>query len=107
ARQALMAAVVVPLSPAASSQSPEPPGALPYDLAFDMRGFLWSTSLAVAPGGNRVAHEVRQPPPDSNLNARYMPNGTPSSVVGSKIYITDAATRQPLQLCPGGCAGRP
>lgn len=70
-RLVLRAILVSPVLIAASSpQSPDPPGALPYDLAFDMREFLWSTSLAVAREGNRVAYEVRQPPPDTNLSTR-------------------------------------
>src|SRR5438105_3432957 len=106
-RRALKLALVLPLSLAASSQTADPPRALPYELAFDLREFLWSTSLAVAPGGTRVAYEVRQPPPDSNLSARYMPNGTPSSVVGSKIYLTDWTARKTIELCPGGSCWRP
>lgn len=88
-------------------QSPEPPGALPYDLAFDLRQFLWSTALAPSPDGSRVAYDVRQPPADSNLSARYLPEGTPSSVVGSRVYLTDLATKRTIAVCPGGNCWRP
>lgn len=84
--------------------SPEP---LPYDLAFDMRAFLWSTALAVAPDGNRVAYAVRQPPVDANVDVRFMPNGAPASVVGSRIYITDTRDGGTLEVWPGGNCWRP
>lgn len=88
-------------------QSQDTPGALPYDLAFDMRDFLWNTSLAVTTDGNRVAYDVRQPPADSNLSERYQPNGTPSASVGSKIFITDRSTGRTITVCPGGSCWRP
>jgi dipeptidyl aminopeptidase/acylaminoacyl peptidase len=101
-------ALAAPLLVAASSaQAPDPPGALPYDLAFDMREFLWSTALAVAPDGIRVAYEGRQPPADSNLSERFLPNGTPTPVVGSRIYISDRSSAPAVEVCPGGSCWRP
>ncbi|MEO8451269.1 MAG: prolyl oligopeptidase family serine peptidase [Gemmatimonadota bacterium] len=88
------------------TQSPDRPGALPYDLAFAAREFLWSTAVAVSADGNRVAYEVRQPPADQNLSARFLPSGTPTSVVGSKVYITDRATGRTTEVSPGGSCWR-
>jgi dipeptidyl aminopeptidase/acylaminoacyl peptidase len=82
----------------------DPAGALPFDLAFDMREFLWSSTLSVSRDGRRVAYVVRQPRKDVNTSARYQPNGTPSSVVGGKVYLTDRGTAggKTTEVCPGG-----
>ncbi len=80
----------------------EPAGALAYDLAFDIREFLWSSTYSVSRDGRRVAYAVRQPPRDINLSSRFMPNGTPSSVVGAKVYLTDRQGGQTTTICPSG-----
>src|ERR1041384_4966815 len=85
--------------------APDPPGALPYEAAFDRRDLLLSPSLAVTRDGNQVAYEVRQPPAGADLNARFLPNGTPSLVAGSKVLITDRAAARPFDACPGGSGG--
>jgi dipeptidyl aminopeptidase/acylaminoacyl peptidase len=95
----VVGSVLIPLEPEA--------GALPYDLAFDMREFPWSTVLAVAPDARRVAYAVQQRPADMNLDARFMPNGSPGSVVGARVHITDRETSQTVDVCPGGNCWRP
>lgn len=85
----------------------EPAGALPYDLAFDIREFLWSSTYSVSRDGRRVAYAVRHPPRDVNLSSRFMPNGTLSSVVGAKVYLTDRQRRQTSIICPGGSCWAP
>jgi len=82
-------------------------GALDYDLAFDKREFLWDAVPAVSPGGMRVAYVVRHPPQDVDLNSRFMPNGTPSSVVGARLFVTDRLSGETEDLCPGGNCWRP
>ena len=81
------------------------PGALPFDLAFDRREFLWDAGPAASPGGGMVAYSVRQPPTDVNLDARYQRNGTPSSAVGSRVYLSEAAGGAAVDVCPrqGNC----
>lgn len=93
--------------PHASSQ--DPPGALPYDLAFGMASFIWDTQFAVSADGRFVAYDVRVPPADTtaNLDERYQPNGTPSSVAGTTIRYTEMATRRTVEVCPGGACWRP
>ena len=87
----------------------EPPGALPFDLAFDTREFLWSSTLSVSREGRRIAYVVRQPPGTVNLSTRFQPNGTPSSVVGGKVYLTDRGTpaARTTEVCPGGSCWAP
>jgi len=82
----------------------DPAGALPFDLAFDMREFLWSSTLSVSRDGRRVAYVVRQPRADANTSTRYQQNGTPSSVVGARVYVSDRATPggKTTEVCPGG-----
>jgi len=88
---------------------PEPQGALPFDLAFDMREFLWSSTLSISRDGRRIAYVVRQAPGNVNLSARFQPNGTPSSVVGGKVYLTDRGTptARTTEICPGGTCWAP
>jgi len=85
-------------------QRPDPPGALSFDLAFDTREFLWSSTLSVSRDGGRVAYAVRKPPGNVNLSTRFQPNGTPSSVVGAKLYVTDrqSPAGRTSEVCPGG-----
>ena len=103
----------VALLPAgAASQEPphsDPPAALPYDLAFGMASFIWDTRFAVSADGRFVAYEVRVPPADTsaNLDERYQPNGTPSSVVGATIRYTEMSTKRTVEVCPGGTCWRP
>ena len=108
----LAAALIVPAAAAAVPQqtpSDDPPGALPYDLAFGMAAFLWDTQFAVSADGRFVAYEVRVPPADTsaNLDERYQPNGTPSSMVGATIRYTEMATKRSVDVCPGGACWRP
>ena len=87
----------------------DPPGALPYELAFGMASFIWDTQFAVSADGRFVAYDVRVPPADTtaNLDERYQPNGTPSSVVGATIRYTEMASRRTVEVCPGGACWRP
>ena len=111
-RLAFVAAMVFPTAATAiPQQSPadDPPGALPYDLAFGMAAFLWDTQFAVSADGRFVAYEVRVPPADTtaNLDERYQPDGTPSSMVGAAIRYTEMATRRTVEVCPGRACWRP
>ncbi|MCZ0935422.1 MAG: prolyl oligopeptidase family serine peptidase [Gemmatimonadetes bacterium] len=111
-RVAFVAALVCPAAAAAGPQqtsSQAPPGALPYDLAFGMASFIWDTQFAVSADGRFVAYDVRVPPADTtaNLDERYQPNGTPSSVVGATIRYTEMASKRTVEVCPGGTCWRP
>jgi dipeptidyl aminopeptidase/acylaminoacyl peptidase len=90
---------VVPL------QSPDPPGALPYDLAFDRHELVWSTSISVTADGRHVAYDARARL-DSNLDARYQPNGTPSYSVGSSVYLAGPDSGEPSRVEAGGSSWR-
>jgi dipeptidyl aminopeptidase/acylaminoacyl peptidase len=115
----LVATICAPLSRTAAQntapdrtpvrQAADPSGALPFDLAFDTREFLWSSTITVARDGRRIAYVVRRPPGSVNLSSRYQPNGTPSSVVGGKVYLTDrgAPTARTTEVCPGGSCWAP
>src|SRR5690349_13523424 len=94
-------------SPAA--ERPDPPGALFFDLAFDTHEFLWSSTLLVSRDGRRIAYVVRKAPGNVNLSTRFQPNGTPSSVVGGKVYVTDrqAPGGRTTEVCPGGSCWGP
>src|SRR5687767_1719520 len=102
-------ALVLPCLIAATPQkaSDDPPGALPYDLAFSMAEFIWDTEFSVSSDGKFVAYDARTAPADTNLDERYQPNGTPSAVVGSKVYFTDLASKKTTTVCPGGSCWRP
>src|ERR1051325_5803464 len=63
-------------------------------------------ALAAAPLLPR-AHPRGHPPAGADLNARFLPNGTPSLVAGSKVLITDRAAARTFDACPGGSCWRP
>ena len=111
-RLAFVAATALPAAATVMAQQlppSDPPGALPYDLAFGMASFIWDTQFAVSADGRFVAYDVRVPPADTtaNLDERYQPNGTPSSVVGATVRYTEMATRRTVEVCPGGTCWRP
>ena len=87
----------------------DPPGALPFDLAFDVREFLWSSTLSISRDGRRLAYVVRRAPGNVNLSTRFQPTGTPSSVVGGKVYVTNRGTAggRTTEVCPGGSCWGP
>ncbi|MEM1248971.1 MAG: prolyl oligopeptidase family serine peptidase [Acidobacteriota bacterium] len=76
---------------------------LPLDLAFDRAGFLWGAGPALSPDGQWVAYSVRRTPRlrGLDLDARYQPNGVPSSVLGSRLFLQQigGAARD---ICPNG-----
>jgi dipeptidyl aminopeptidase/acylaminoacyl peptidase len=88
---------------------PEPQGALPFDVAFDVREFLWSSTISVSRDGRRIAYVIRQTPGSVNLSTRFQPNGTPSFVVGGKVYLSDRGTPagRATEICPGGSCWAP
>lgn len=105
-----MVIAVAPALPAqgvGADRSPVPParepaGALGYDLAFDLHEFPWSSTVAIARDGRRAAYSIRRSPGNVNLSNRYMPNGTPSSVVGSQVYLKERQEDPAKGVCPGG-----
>jgi dipeptidyl aminopeptidase/acylaminoacyl peptidase len=100
--------ITVPILLGATPQRGGAPSTeLPYDLAFGMAGLLHDTEFSVSSDGRYVAYDARVAPPDTNLDARYQPNGTPSSSVGSKVYFTELGTKRTTPVCPGGSCWRP
>ena len=82
-------------------------GALPYDLAFDRREFLWSTTMSITSDGGRVAYEARRPPATPPRGDRYTATGTPFSSLGAAVFIADRASGRTTEVCPGGNCWRP
>ena len=109
ALQGLVLLLTVPTPTTAQQPSPtDPPGALPYDLAFAMSSFPWDSRWFVSPDGRFVAYGVHTPPDTTiNRDERYQPNGTPSSAVGTTLYYTEIATGRTVHACPGGACWRP
>ncbi len=88
--------------------TPDPPGALPHDLAFGMASFPWNSRWFVSPDGRFVVYGVHTPPDTTaNLDERYLPNGIPASAVGTTLYYTEIATGRTVEVCPGGACLRP
>jgi len=79
---------------------------LSYDLAFAHKEFPWQEEPAVSPDGAWVAYSLIQPV-GANRDARYQPNGTPSSAVGSRIFLQQSSDKgaQAREVCPksGSC----
>lgn len=100
-----LALMIGSASSATAQSAPDQSSALPLDLAFDTRQFLWGGGPALSPDGGKVAYSVRQTPPDMNLDARYQTNGTPSSVVGSRVFLSPIEGGASSDICPaeGNC----
>lgn len=107
--QGLVLLLAVPPATTAQQPSPpDPPGALPYDLAFGMASFPWNSRWFVSPDGRFVAYGVHTPPDTTlNLDERYLPNGMPAAAAGATVYYTEIATGRTVEVCPGGACMRP
>lgn len=100
-------AVIISVIAATTVVGAQPrPSPLPYELAFAQRAFPWLEEPAVSPDGTWVAYSVMRPS-SANRDARYQPNGTPSSAIGSTIYVISLKDRAaaPREVCPatGNC----
>jgi len=78
----------------------------PFDLAFTHKSFTWAEKHRISPDGKYLVYGVFTPPkksPGSSLEAepRIMPNGTPTNVVGSKLYIMEISTGETKPLLFG------
>ena len=88
-----------------SPQGGDPEGALPLELAFDMRTLLLDASPLLSPDGLWVAYVVRERPKDTRVDNRFMTNGVPGLVVGSRIIVTHREDGRRIDVCPpsGSC----
>lgn len=84
--------------------------ALPLDLAYTMKGFGREDSPELSNDGKWLVYGVFSPPeksPTSELESepRFLPNGTPGIVVGSKLFLTELASGKTIGVCPekGNC----
>ena len=109
ARAAIATLVFLPLAaPDLAGQGARPAagGPLPFDLAFDAREFPWSTEISASDDGRLVAYAVIRPRGDVNRSERFQPNGTPSSLVGATVQLTDRRGGATKAICPrGNCWG--
>jgi dipeptidyl aminopeptidase/acylaminoacyl peptidase len=78
---------------AAPTVNRAPLGAFPYAVAFTQHKFALRDALALSPDGRRVAYVVVTPPSERPQNAPSLPNGTPVTVIGAKLYLTKVTAR--------------
>lgn len=88
----------------AGARPADPPGAFPYDLAFQKRELRSNDHPVVSPDGRRIAYVVVTPPDTRAQSVRFLPNGTPVSAVGARIHVSGADTRP--QAGEPICGGR-
>ncbi|MCG7349857.1 S9 family peptidase [Sphingomonas sp. ACRSK] len=82
----------------------DPSGAFPYDLAFQKREFRRDDPPAVSPDGRRVAYVVVTPPDTRTQSVRFLPNGTPVSALGARVFVSGAG--KPVRTSYPICGGR-
>jgi dipeptidyl aminopeptidase/acylaminoacyl peptidase len=70
------------------------------DLAFDAREFVCDERFSISSDGQMIAYSVRQRPSNINLSERNLENGTPTTCVGSKIYITALDKKKTKEIGP-------
>ena len=86
---------------------------LPLDLAFARKSLPHDGGAALSPDGRFLVYGVHTPPVKSpgsemQMEPRYLPNGTPTSALGVKLYITEVSTGKTKLLFPGtGNSWRP
>lgn len=81
--------------PAVAGEAPaDPPGAFPYELAFQMRALRSGDPPTVSPDGSRVAYVVVTPPEERSQSVRFLPNGTPVDAIGARIHVSGKGARQ-------------
>jgi dipeptidyl aminopeptidase/acylaminoacyl peptidase len=75
-------------------------------LAFDSREFVYFEKPTINSDGHTIAYSVRQRPADVNLSTRYLSNGTPTLVAGSRIYLLHVNGLETMDVdstVPGDC----
>lgn len=84
--------------------------ALPLDLAYTMKGFGREDNPELSNDGKWLVYGVYTPPEKSATSElesepRFLPNGTPGIVVGSKLFLTELASGKTTGVCPekGNC----
>jgi dipeptidyl aminopeptidase/acylaminoacyl peptidase len=84
--------------------------ALPLELAYTMKTLGYEDRPSISPDGKWVVYNVYTPPvksPGSELEIepRFLPGGTPSTYVGSRLFLASTETAQPKSICPekGNC----
>jgi dipeptidyl aminopeptidase/acylaminoacyl peptidase len=100
------AALLLPPRPGLGQAAPET-APLPFELAYTTNSFVWTEEAAISGDGAWAAYSVITPPRDKNLDARWQPNGTPSSAVGARVLAgpIDAGPDGARDVCPddGNC----
>jgi len=76
-----------------------------FESAFETKEFVFDDVLAISPDGQMLAYSVRKKPPEQDLNSRHLPNGIPTSVAGSRIYLSrsDGTENREILTPQGNC----
>ena len=83
---------------------------LPLDLAYTMKTLGKEDNPAVSPDGQWIVYGVYTPPVKSpgsemKIEPRFLPGGTPSINVGSRLFLTNTEKAASISVCPekGNC----
>ena len=84
----------------------EKESAFPFDLAFTQKSFPYADRPVLSSDGRFLVYAIftpRSKSAGSELEAepRYLPNGTPASALGSKLYISEVSTGKTNPLIVG------
>ena len=92
-------------APVRADPGKESPDAFPYELAFTANEFPYEERPVASPSGDRVAYVVITPPATQPQDDRFLPNGTPTTANGARLYVVSADARSASTSAPV-CAGR-
>jgi dipeptidyl aminopeptidase/acylaminoacyl peptidase len=97
-------AILAPQQARAQSPSARQAGPLPLELAFSKREVRRLERPVLSPDGRWLAYEVYAPPlksPSSEMETdpRIMPNGTPASAIGLRLYVSETAGGKERAVC--------
>ena len=89
-----------------SSAPQDRDSAFPFDLAFTAKSFPYEDRPVLSSNAKYLVYPIFTPPIKSESSKlesepRYLPNGTPATSVGSRLWITEIATGRTNPLIPG------
>lgn len=76
--------------------------AMPIDLAFSAADFGYEARPSISSDGRWLAYTIHKSPAKSPPDSRYLPNGTPTSVVGSTVALLDTRAQKEISVGPRG-----
>ncbi|WJI16112.1 prolyl oligopeptidase family serine peptidase [Pseudoxanthomonas winnipegensis] len=100
-----LAMVAMKTAPVSARDRTASSDAFPYELAFTANQFPYEERPTASPSGDSVAYVVVTPPATQPQDDRFLPNGTPTTADGARLYVGSADARS-AGMASAVCAGK-